>query len=212
MTSGQRANETGNRLERFVKQALEDKGYQEYSDEQTQKPKGEEQTMMTKTMTFLDELALLAREATVYLKRMNNAPLPTVREELPLAPSAPVAPEVPAVPAAAVPEAPAKRARRTKAEMVADAPVSEAPAPAPVAAPVVPEVPESKSLDAVRALGSQFIQRFQKETPDGMTRLCALLKKVTGKERLSECTHPERLSLLAAFAAELAKADAKVGA
>jgi len=30
MTSGQRANETGNRLERFVKQALEDKGYQEF--------------------------------------------------------------------------------------------------------------------------------------------------------------------------------------
>ena len=30
MSSGQRANETGNRLERFVEQALKDKGYQEF--------------------------------------------------------------------------------------------------------------------------------------------------------------------------------------
>lgn len=144
-----------------------------------------------------------------YAAKGNDRPaVMTAQLPLPLVAPRPVAevekkPE-PAKPAVKEKKSAASTTKQDAADILADV---EAGGPAPKVYEKITErklTPE-EALPLALTTAKEFVQRFQKATPDGLSRLRLILAEVYKVEKISQMKHEARLELIARLEREMSE-------
>lgn len=73
----------------------------------------------------------------------------------------------------------------------------------PKAVPAAPVISEDESLSEALSVAKEYVQRFQKATPDGLTRARAILAEKFKTGSIPALSHEQRLELIGMLKKEL---------
>lgn len=149
--------------------------------------------MMIEVTELVKSLQTLVQEATAHYQRLNAGPLPE-KAKVAIAP--------PAAQEAAAPEE-KKRGRPKKSATATEVAGAAEAATGPTKGDVLKAMTEDESATEVLETAKQYVQRFQKETPDGMTRAKKIIADRYKATRLAELKHDQRVDLIAILRAEM---------
>lgn len=162
-------------------------------------------SLLTKTEKLVDALLVLADEATLYYKRENGKPV-----QLPL--PTPAKPEGEKKAETKPAKTAEKKAEKTKpapqdaADILADIEKPKPAAQYEKASADKPLTPE-ESLPLALTTAKEYAQRFQKSSPDGLTRLRKMLAEVYKVEKIGEMKHEARVEFIKKLQTEMAEAQ-----